>query len=178
MNRKLLKYLNFYNYAKSIGVNLSEDTRLIGNKIDFGSEPYLISIGNHVTISNNVQFITHDGGTWVFRDREEYRGVVKFGRIVVGDNCFIGSHSILMPNINIGNNVVVAAGSIVTKSIPDNCVVAGNPAKYICSIDEYAEKSKMKCPKYDINNYKSNKKEEVLKICAKQEFKENIRKTK
>ena len=65
----------------------------------------------------------------------------KFGLITIGTNVFIGLNSIIMPNVVIGNNVVIGCGSIVTKSIPDNMVVAGVPAKSIATIEEYFEKN-------------------------------------
>ncbi|PTP60926.1 acyltransferase [Vibrio splendidus] len=56
--------------------------------------------------------------------------------ISIGENCFIGAGSIVLKGVNIGNNVVVGAGSVVTKNIPDNEVWAGNPCRYIKSINE------------------------------------------
>src|SRR3989338_4277419 len=112
-----------------------------GNRIytkNFGSEPYLVKIGNHCTIAAGVLFITHDGGTWVFRN--EIPNLNVFGKIEIKNNCFIGITSIILPNISIGPNSVVGAGSVVTKDVPPNTVVAGVPARVICSIEEYKEK--------------------------------------
>lgn len=53
-----------------------------------------------------------------------------------------------MPGVTIGDNVLVAAGSVVTKSIPNNVVVGGNPAKILCTIDEYIERN----IKYNLNS--------------------------
>ena len=171
---KILKKIKYKSYLKRIGLEFDDDVRFVGN-INFGSEPYLITIGEHVTISNNVQFITHDGGTYVFRHEKKYKDVLKFGKINVGNNCFIGARSIIMPNIKIGNNVVVAAGSVVTKSIPDNVVVGGNPAKIICSLEEYKNKSLKSTPIYNKENFIKNKKDEVIKICNNQEFKKELK---
>lgn len=174
---KLLKEINFKKYAKNIGVCFKDDIRLVGNKIDFGSEPYLINIGEHVTISGFVTFITHDGSTYVFRNSEKrYENVIKYGKIEIGNNCFIGNKSIIMPGVKIGNNCVIGTGSVVTKSVPDNSIVAGNPAKYICSYEEYCEKCLKANPLYDIENYKKNKKEEVIKICNSQKPRDYIKK--
>lgn len=170
-----LKKINYKKYLKKIGVNFKQDTRFIGKNINFGSEPYLITIGNHVTISNDVEFITHDGGTYVFREEKKYKSVIKFGKIEIGNNCFIGARTIIMPNIKIGNNVVIASGSVITKSIPSDVVVGGNPAKIICTLDEYKEKSLKECPKYNLDNFLTNKKEEVIKICNNQEFKKELK---
>ena len=66
----------------------------------------------------------------------------KVGRIVIGNNVFIGLKSIILPNVQIGNNVVIGAGSVVTKNIPDNSVAVGNPATVICTCEEYIAKHK------------------------------------
>jgi acetyltransferase-like isoleucine patch superfamily enzyme len=133
----------------------------------FGSEPFLVSIGRHVTISFGVSFITHDGGTFVFRDQKRYEQVIKFGRITIHDNCFIGARSILMPGVTIGPNSVVAAGSVVTKDAGPNVVVGGVPAKVICSVEEYAEGSLRKLCPYNRKDYLNNQKQELLRLFPK-----------
>jgi len=65
------------------------------------------------------------------------------GKVVIGDNCFIGMNSIILKGTKIGNNCIVGAGSVLTgKEYPDNSVIVGNPAKVICTIDDYHEKRK------------------------------------
>lgn len=160
---KILSVLNPMKLAKKIGVNIDESSRIISMP-NFGSEPYLITIGKHVTISSEVNFVTHDGATWCFRETDEYKGIFKYGKIFVGDNCFIGMRSIILPGVKIGNNCIVAAGAVVTKDVPDGCIVGGVPARIIESSDLYAEKIKKTMPTYDLQNYKKNKKEELLKI--------------
>ncbi len=64
-----------------------------------------------------------------------------FGKVSIGDYVYIGSNSLIMPGVKIGNHVLIAAGSVVTKSIPDDCVVGGNPARFICTIQEYYERN-------------------------------------
>ena len=126
------------NYARSIGVQVGENCRLISIKSGvgtFGSEPYLVSIGDHVTVAGGVQFVTHDGGVWVFREKEPDIDV--FGPIKIGNNVFIGFNSILMPGVTVADNVVIGAGSVVASDVPPNSVVAGVPAKVIKTIDEY-----------------------------------------
>lgn len=144
------------------GLIIGSGTRII-SPVNFGSEPYLISIGNHVTVSSNVSFITHDGGTWVIRQWESYKDIKKFGKIVIGDNVFIGLGSIILPGVTIGKNVIVGAGSVVNKNIPDNSVYGGVPARKICDIKEYAEKLRLNSLNYDERRYKVNKKEEILR---------------
>lgn len=122
-------------YSDYYGIKMGSNVRFTGRNIKFGSEPYLIEIGSNVTITSDVAFNTHDGGAGLFR--KEFPGINVFGKVLIGDNVFIGHNSIIMPNVTIGNNVVVGAGSIVTRNIESNTVVAGIPAKYIKSIDDY-----------------------------------------
>jgi carbonic anhydrase/acetyltransferase-like protein (isoleucine patch superfamily) len=106
---------------------------------DLGTEPYLIKIGNHVTIAGGVLFVTHDGAVWVFR--EEVPDIQVFGPIVIEDNCVIGQNAILFPNIRIGRNSIIGAGSVVISDIPPNCIAFGVPARVWSSIEKYKEKS-------------------------------------
>ncbi|MDX9847989.1 MAG: acyltransferase [Tenuifilaceae bacterium] len=123
-------------YNKYLGVTFGVNVRIL-HYPRFGSEPYLITIGNNVTITRGVCFVNHDGGAAIFRN--QYPNLNVYGRITVGDNVFIGINTIILPNVKIGNNVVIGAGSLVNKSIPDNVVAAGVPARIIKSIDEYKE---------------------------------------
>lgn len=113
----------------------------IYHQVEFGSEPYLISLGNKVRVTAGVKFITHDGGLWVIRNLDWNRKADRMGKITIGDNVFIGLGAIIMPGVTIGTNVVVGAGSVVVKDIPDNSVFAGVPARYICSIEDYYKKN-------------------------------------
>ncbi|MFT6927689.1 MAG: acetyltransferase-like isoleucine patch superfamily enzyme [Psychromonas sp.] len=136
MIRKLYEY--YYRkqypiqYAKKIGVNIGKNCRLID--VSFSSEPYLITLGDHVS-ATSVRFETHDGGVWVFRD--EYPEIDKVKTITVGNNVFLGYKSIILPGVTIGDNVVIGAHSVVSKSIPSNSVAAGVPAKIIKDISTY-----------------------------------------
>lgn len=122
-----------------LGVQVGNECRFLSvDKSKFESEPYLIQIGNHVTITCGVKFATHDGGVWIFR--KVYPEIDNFHRIFIGNNVFIGINSIILPGVTIGNNVVVGAGSVVTKDVPDNVIIGGNPAKKIKSIEEYETK--------------------------------------
>ncbi len=156
-------------YLKA-GLKLGRDVRVIG-KPDFGSEPYLIEIGDHVTIASQVSFVTHDGATWVFRHRPEFAGLQRFGRIRVGNNCFIGERAIIMPGVAVGDNCVIGAASVVTRSVPDNSIVAGVPARYICSYEDYVERVSTQCGYYapDITNDRDRLKEVLLETLPQSE---------
>jgi acetyltransferase-like isoleucine patch superfamily enzyme len=145
------------------GLQIADDCRVIGVP-HFGPEPWLISIGKHVTISSEVTFINHDGGTWVFRDQPKYKDVIKFGRITIHDNCFIGFGSTLLPGVTIGPNSVVAAGSMVVKDVPPNTVVGGIPAKVLKTVEAYAENCLATTPDYDRQAYRKDKAAELLRL--------------
>ena len=115
-------------------------------------------------IKKTLDFITRDGATRVIKRKEKYKAVVKFGKITIGNNCFIGARSTIMPGVTIGNSCIVAAGSVVTKDIPNGEVWGGVPAKFIKTVHDYAENLYDNMPEYDIKNYHANKKEEVLKM--------------
>lgn len=147
IKRKLNRYLKGNEYvathdtieiARRMGVTIGDNCRIYST--NFSTEPFLISIGDHVTITDNVQFITHDGGVWVFR--QKHPNLDLFGSIKIGNNVFIGLNSIILPTTEIGDNVIVAAGSVLKGEYPSNSVFGGVPAKRICSIDEYYIKNK------------------------------------
>lgn len=162
MMNKLIYRWRLRRYIRQ-GLQIANDCRLVAMP-DFGSEPYLVSIGKHVTISSRVTFITHDGGTWVFREQEKYRDVIKYGRIVIHDNCFIGYGSTIMLGVSIGPNSVVAAHSVVTREVPANTVVGGVPACVLMSTDKYAEKALAQTPDYDREAYRRDKVAELLRL--------------
>ena len=123
-------------YARRIGVEVGQYCKLGGiDRGTFGTEPYLVTLGNHVELTLGVRFITHDGAVWVFR--EERPDIDVIAPITIGNNVFIGMNSILLPGANVGHNVVIAAGAVVVGRIPSNTVAGGVPAKVICTIDAY-----------------------------------------
>ena len=160
--RTIKKRISFWWYLKQ-GVKIGKDSTIHGTPA-FGSEPYLITIGNNVEIAPRVAFITHDGGTSTFRRQERYKNVIKFGEIRIKDNSVIGYGAIILPGVTIGPNTLVAAGSVVTRNAAPNTLVAGNPAKPVMSIQQYAEWSLAFTPEYDEAEYKSNKRAFLEKL--------------
>ena len=125
-------------YAERVGVNFPKDGLHLYGDISWGTEPWIITLGNNVHITNGVKFITHDGGTLLYRHIIPDLEITK--PITIGDDVYIGNNVLLLPGVKIGNNVVIGAGAVVTKDIPDNSVAVGVPAKVIKTADEYFEK--------------------------------------
>ena len=123
-------------YFRKQGVQIGEHCRIFIE--DFGTEPYLVKIGNDCTITADVKFITHDGSMGLFRN--DIPDLNVFGKIDIKDNCFIGVGSTILYGVTIGPNSVVGAGSVVTSDVPANVVAVGVPARIISNIDKYREK--------------------------------------
>lgn len=143
-------------YARKKGVKIGSGCEIYRN-VFWGSEPYLIKVGNNVRITEGVKFITHDGGVWVLREKNDLPNADIFGMIEVGNNVHIGMNSIIMPGVKIGNNVVIGCGAVVTHDIPNDSVAAGVPARVIKTIDEYLEKAKLNCDYTKGYTYKEKK---------------------
>lgn len=111
--------------------------------------PWLISVGNNVTLASGVKILAHDASS-------AKAGVkTKVGIVDIGDNVFVGANTIILPNVRIGDNVIIGAGSVVTHDIPSNNVYAGNPAKRISSFDDFKSKHNENKSKHPIiNKYK------------------------
>lgn len=124
-------------YAKFIGVKFGKNC-LIATK-NWSSEPYLIEIGDNVQVTHNVSIHTH-GGSHVAR--KMIPDFDMFGKVIIKDGAYVGAYAQIMPGVTIGEGSLIAAGSIVTKSVPAGVVVAGNPARFICTVEEYIERNK------------------------------------
>ena len=127
------------NYLRADGMRIGENCRIFCDIST--SESYLVEIGDRTTISGNVTLITHDASIQkVLPDVTDI-----FGKIIIGNNCFIGNGSTIMYGVTLADNTIVAAGSVVTKSFlePGN-IIGGNPAKIIGKCSDFAEKYKDK----------------------------------
>jgi acetyltransferase-like isoleucine patch superfamily enzyme/O-antigen/teichoic acid export membrane protein len=126
--------------ARAMGVKVGEGSRILAmTPATFGAEPYLVTIGNDVSIAKGAQFFTHDGGVWIFR--KEFPHIDIMGPIVIGNNVLVGVDSMIMPGVTVGDNVVIGARAMVTRDVPSNSVVVGQPARVIMTADEYREKA-------------------------------------
>jgi acetyltransferase-like isoleucine patch superfamily enzyme len=119
------------------GVKIGKNMRAFSPPIS--KEPYLLEFGDNITISTGVKFTTHDNSIIKIVDN----ATDIFGRIKIGDNCFIGQNATILPGVEISNNIIVAAGSVVTKSFTqEGIIIGGNPAKIIGTFQQYSAKYK------------------------------------
>ena len=121
-----------------MGLKVGKNFKRLNGVILDPAHCWLITIGDNVTMAPRVHILAHDAST------KEFLNYTKIGRVNIGNNIFIGAESVVLPNVTIGDNVVIGANSTVTKDISSNSVYAGNPAKFICTIDEYIDKNKSK----------------------------------
>lgn len=149
---------NSIEYLKSRGVKIGKNVDILDSKIDF-CHGFLISIGNNVTITE-ARILAHDAST------KKFIGYSKVGRVDIGDDVFIGKDAIILPNTHIGNRVIIGAGCVVAKDVPDNVVIAGNPFKIICSFDDYIERNRKQlqsCPVYNtLWNEKTQEEKDIM----------------
>lgn len=129
-------------YARRVGVRMGKNCQILAKVPEcFGTEPYLVKCGDHVDITSGVSFLTHEGGMWCYRGLKVSESeMALYKPIVVGNNVMIGVDSLIMPGVHIGDNVIIAGHSVVTKDVPSNTIVAGVPAKPISSMDKFVEK--------------------------------------
>ena len=130
-------------WLREQGVVIGKNLRLFNHKsivIDTSTQG-LIEIGDNVVIAGNVTILSHDYCTSVFM----YKNVDFISgrsKVIIGSNVHIGQRVMILRGVTIGDNVIIAAGAIVTKDIPSDSVVAGVPARVVCTLDEYYQKRK------------------------------------
>ena len=95
---------------------------------------WLVELGNNVTLAPEVYILAHDASTKL------HLGYTRIGKVKIGDNVFVGARTIIMPNVTIGANSIIGAGSLVNQDIPAHVVAAGNPAKVISTLEAFLDK--------------------------------------
>ena len=163
----IYKRINPLGYANYIGVNIGRNCHIYGD-VSWGTEPWIITIGDNVHITSDIRFITHDGATLLFRGITPDLEITK--PITLGSNVYIGARSTILPGVNIGDNVIVGACSVVTKDVPNNSLVIGNPARVIKTATEYYEKAKSQS--LHLGHLKYKEKDDALKHYYK--YKKNM----
>lgn len=132
---------SYIKYLRKKGMRIGERTVIYAPKTVVIDEtrPWMIEIGDDVQITHGVIILTH-GFDWSVLKGVYGEVLGSCGKVTIGNNVFIGVNTVILKGVTIGNNVIIGAGSIVNKDIPDNCVVAGNPARVIMSLEKYHER--------------------------------------
>lgn len=136
---------SYYNYLKKKGIKLGENVRFYSPwsiSVDI-QRPWMIEIGDNVHITSGVKILQH-GYDWAVLQKEFGEVLGSCGKVRIGNNVFIGVNTTILKGTEIGDNVIIGANSLVNKKCKSNSVYAGNPARYIMSIEEYYEKRKEK----------------------------------
>ena len=132
-------------HLRRCGMSIGEKTCIFSDDLET-SESYLCSIGNNVMIASGVRFTTHDASACYYLPGASDI----FGRITISDDCFLGMGSIILPGVFLAKGCIVAAGSVVTKSFEEpGSVIAGNPARKICTIEDLKKRNE----KYTLNTW-------------------------
>ncbi|RYE58429.1 MAG: acyltransferase [Sphingobacteriales bacterium] len=131
-------------FARMRGVTIGKNCRLFTTFI--GTEPFLIRIGNNVTIAPGVKLITHDGSLSLMKDERGRR--YSYQPIEIGNDVFIGVNSVILPGVKIEDQVIVAAGSVVTKSVRARSVIGGVPARVLTNFDAMEKRVLEDCPSH------------------------------
>lgn len=174
VRRRLVFFVEYYvhchaskiEYLRLLGARIGERCSIYTDPHNFGTEPWLVEIGDGVTLGQGVQLITHDGTSRIFRDRLPGMSPFgnRFGTIVIRDHCFIGNNAILLPGVEIGPDSAVGAGSVVTRSVPPRTIVAGNPARPIKTLDEYVESYRQRMVPLEATDRDALRKELTAKL--------------
>lgn len=133
----------YIKWLRKKGVKVGENTVFYSPwniNIDM-QRPWLIEIGDNVHITLGVTILQH-GYDWAVLQKKYGEVLGSAGKVKIGNNVFIGMKSTILKGVEIGDNVIIGANSLVNKNLEGNAVYAGNPARYIMSIEEYYEKRK------------------------------------
>lgn len=134
-SNRYIKYLRRNNIKIGKGCIIFDPKRI---QIDV-SRPELLEIGDNVLLHKGTVILTHDFASRAFVTKyNEF--IPSHSKIKIGSNVWLGENVSILKGINIGNNVIIGYGSIVTKSIPNNSVAVGSPAKVICTFEDYYKK--------------------------------------
>lgn len=149
----------YVKHLREVGVKIGANTAFFGAVLIDETHPNFVEIGSNCVFTDGVKVLVHG---WVHPILAHKYGIISESvlaprKVSVGNFVYFGTNTIVLPGVTIGDNVIVGAGSIVTHSIPSDCVAAGNPCRVLCSLDEYYEKLKARAGEgvcsWDDDNY-------------------------
>lgn len=165
-----IKNRSYINSLLRKGLTLGDNSEILEPFFLDPQHCFLISIGSNCTLAPNVRLIAHDAST------KKLLGFTRIGKITIHDKCFIGDSTVILPNVSIGPNSIIGASSLVNRDVPANVVAAGNPARVICSVEEYTTRMSARArdkgifgADYLMSNLTMNRKNEILQALGKDE---------
>jgi len=152
---------------RAMGMHIGNDVFLPDSTWIDTSHCFLISIGDHCGFGEECLLLAHDA------QMDEYLDAARIGRVVIHESSHIGARTVILPGVEIGPRTIVGAGSVVTKSLPADSVCAGNPARVICSLDDYLSKHRERMAgartfeytQYDIRVHTPERRAELIAAC-------------
>ena len=131
-------------HYENIGIRMGKHVYFFSSKIFIDEQrPWMIEIGDYTKITKGVTILQHDYSRSVLR--RKYGVVIgESKKTTIGNNCFIGLNATILMGAHVGNNCIVGAGAVVSGFFPDDVVISGNPARVLCSIEEFYKKRKEK----------------------------------
>ena len=152
---------------RNMGMVIGDDVWLPDSTTIDTSHCFLISIGDHCGFGEECVLLAHDA------QMDEYLDAARLGRVVIHDSCHLGARTIVLPGVTIGPRTIVGAGSVVTRTLPPDTVCAGNPARVICSLDEYLKKHRARIAsartfeymQYDIGVLTPERRADLIAAC-------------
>lgn len=147
LGRKRLTAADVLNKLRSRGARIGGDVTIFSPNTTFidGTCAHLLTIGDHVGIAAGAKILTHDY-SWSALKGFEAQGIEPGAilgaqaPVTIGSHVFIGMNAVITCGVTIGDHVVIGAGSVVTKDCPSGAVYAGNPARKICTMEDFYRK--------------------------------------
>jgi maltose O-acetyltransferase len=156
---------------QAMGMHIGKDVWLPGTTAIDTSHCYLISIGDHCGFGEHCLILAHDA------QMDEFLDAARIGRVKIHESCHIGARTVILAGVEIGPRTIVGANSVVSRTLPPDTVCAGNPAKVICSLDEYLAKHRERLGRmkqfeymqYDMRHLTPERRAEVIAAVAKED---------
>lgn len=134
---------SYIGYLRGKGYSIGNGCKIYAPLKTSIDEPgFMLEIGNDVRITEGVTILCHDASVYTLDIAQKngggyYSAPRAFKKTVIGNNVFIGRYAILTMGTHVGNNVIIGAGSVCHGVLESDSVYAGNPARRICSLEEY-----------------------------------------
>jgi maltose O-acetyltransferase len=160
------KQRRYVSMLQARGLKIGEGVSMESGFFLDPSHCYLIEIRARTIFAPNVRLVAHDAST------KSLIGATRLGRIIIEEDCFIGDSVVILAGVTIGRGSIVGAGSVVTRSIPPGSLAAGNPARVLCTVEEYGERQRQLAAgrtyplEYSLGHVSAERMDELVKAAS------------